>query len=60
VYLESRVGFDVDGVELKARLDFAAKAIDWRGFWNYCVQLQQTIFVDSKALCQKSKNLAIL
>jgi hypothetical protein len=34
VYLESRVGFDVDGVELKARLDFAAKAIDWRGFWK--------------------------
>jgi hypothetical protein len=34
VYLESRVGFDVDGVELKARLDFAAKSIDWRGFWK--------------------------
>ena len=34
VYMESRVGFDVDGVELKARLDFAAKAIDWRGFWR--------------------------
>ena len=34
VYLESRVGFDVDGVELKARLDFAAKAIDWRGFYK--------------------------
>ena len=34
VYLENRVGFDVDGVELKARLDFAAKAIDWRGFWK--------------------------
>jgi hypothetical protein len=34
VYLESRMGFDVDGVELKARLDFAAKAIDHRGFWK--------------------------
>lgn len=34
VYLESRMGFDVDGLELKARLDFAAKAIDWRGFWK--------------------------
>ncbi len=33
VYLESRIGFDVDGLELKARLDFAAKAIDWRGFY---------------------------
>jgi hypothetical protein len=31
VYLESRMGFTVDGVEMKARLDFAAKAIDYRG-----------------------------
>ena len=31
VYIETRVGFDVDGVEIKARLDFGAKAIDWRG-----------------------------
>lgn len=31
VYLEQRMGFDVDGMELKARLDFAAKAIDHRG-----------------------------
>ena len=29
--VESRVGFDVDGLEIKARLDFAAKVIDWRG-----------------------------
>lgn len=29
--VESRVGFDVDGVEIKCRLDFAAKVIDWRG-----------------------------
>ena len=29
--VESRVGFDVDGLEIKARLDVAAKAIDWRG-----------------------------
>lgn len=34
VYLESRLGFDVDGLELKARLDFAAKAIDWKGLWK--------------------------
>jgi len=34
VYLESRVGFDVDGVELKARLDFGAKAIDYRGMYK--------------------------
>ena len=25
---------NIDGVELKARLDFAAKAIDWRGFYK--------------------------
>lgn len=31
VYLETRYGFDVDGMEIKARLDFAAKAIDYRG-----------------------------
>lgn len=31
VYVEQRVGFEVDGIELKGRLDFAAKAIDWRG-----------------------------
>jgi hypothetical protein len=29
--VESRVGFDVDGLEIKARLDVAAKVIDWRG-----------------------------
>ncbi len=34
VYLESRIGFDVDGVEFKARLDFGAKAIDWRGLFK--------------------------
>jgi len=31
VFIETRNGFEVDGVEIKARLDFAAKAIDWRG-----------------------------
>lgn len=30
-YIETRQGFDVDGVEIKARLDFAAGAIDHRG-----------------------------
>lgn len=34
VFLEERMGFDVDGMELKARLDFAAKAIDWRGLYK--------------------------
>jgi hypothetical protein len=29
--IETRIGFDVDGLEIKARHDFAAKAIDWRG-----------------------------
>lgn len=31
VFTEQRVGFEVDGIEIKGRLDFAAKAIDWRG-----------------------------
>jgi len=30
VYTEQRAGFEVDGIEIKGRLDFAAKAIDWR------------------------------
>ncbi len=30
-YMETRMGFDVDGMEIKCRLDFGAKAIDWRG-----------------------------
>jgi hypothetical protein len=34
VYTESRTGFDVDGMEVKARLDFAAKAIDFRGLYK--------------------------
>ena len=33
-YMESRLGWDVDGIELKVRLDFAAKAIDWRGMYK--------------------------
>lgn len=32
VYLETKDGWEVDGVEFKARLDFGAKAIDHRGF----------------------------
>lgn len=34
VYIETRSGFEVDGVEIKARLDFAAKAIDYRGLYK--------------------------
>ena len=29
--MDTRMGFDVDGMEMKCRLDFGAKAIDWRG-----------------------------
>lgn len=31
VFTETRMGFEVDGMEIKARHDFAAKAIDYRG-----------------------------
>jgi hypothetical protein len=31
VYIETRQGFEVDGVEIKARMDFGAAAIDFRG-----------------------------
>ena len=34
VYTETRSGFEVDGLEIKARHDFAAKAIDWRGMFK--------------------------
>lgn len=34
LYTEQRMGFDVDGLEVKARLDFAAKATDWRGLFK--------------------------
>lgn len=34
VYTETRQGFEVDGIEIKARHDFAAKAIDWRGLFR--------------------------
>ena len=34
VYIETRQGFDVDGMEIKARLDFAAKAIDYGGLYK--------------------------
>lgn len=32
--IESETGFEVDGISLKARLDFAAKAIDYRGLYK--------------------------
>lgn len=31
-YIESRMGFDVDGMETKVRLDFGCNVIDFRGF----------------------------
>lgn len=34
LYLESQVNFNTDGVEFKARLDFAAGAIDHRGLYK--------------------------
>jgi ATP-dependent protease ClpP protease subunit len=34
VMIEQRQGFEVDGVDIKARLVFGAKAIDWRGLYS--------------------------
>lgn len=34
VYMESRMGWEVDGIELKVREDFAAKALDFRGLYK--------------------------
>jgi hypothetical protein len=32
--IETRIGFDVDGVEIKCREDFASKVLDWRGLYK--------------------------
>lgn len=34
LYLETQIGFDVDGMKVKARLDFAAAALDFRGLYS--------------------------
>ena len=34
LYTETRNGFDVDGVEVKARMVFGAKALDWKGMYK--------------------------
>ena len=34
LYTEERMGFDVDGLEVKGRLDFAAQAIDHKGLFK--------------------------
>lgn len=34
LFTETRVGFDVDGVEEKARLDVGAAVVDWRGLYK--------------------------
>lgn len=33
LFIEQREGFDIDGIEIKARVVFGAKAIDWRGMY---------------------------
>jgi hypothetical protein len=32
--IDSQIGFVIDGIDLKARLDFAAAAIDFRGLYR--------------------------
>lgn len=34
IFTEMRVGFDVDGVEMKVREDFGAQILDWRGCYK--------------------------
>lgn len=34
MFLETRVGFEVDGIEIKCRLDFGAGVIDFRGLYR--------------------------
>jgi len=33
VFMETRMGFTVDGLEMKARLDFGTAVVDWRAFY---------------------------
>ena len=33
-YSEARSGFDIDGVEVKVRMDVGAKTLDWRGLYR--------------------------
>lgn len=37
-YLETRDGWNVDGVEYKVRIDAAAKAMDWRALYKYAAE----------------------
>lgn len=34
LFMDQREGFNIDGIEIKARMVFAAKAIDWRGIYR--------------------------
>ncbi len=34
VFTETETGFEVDGMKIKARLDFGVKAIDWKGLYK--------------------------
>ncbi len=34
LFIEQREGFNIDGIEVKARMVFAAKPIDWRGMYR--------------------------
>lgn len=34
LFIDQREGFNIDGLEVKARLIFAAKALDWRGLYR--------------------------
>lgn len=34
LFIEEREGFNIDGVEVKARVVFAAKGLDWRGLYR--------------------------
>jgi len=34
LFIETQIGFDIDGIKVKGRLDFAAKAIEYRGLYK--------------------------
>lgn len=34
LYMEQKIDFNTDGIQLKVRMDIESKAIDWRGFYK--------------------------
>jgi hypothetical protein len=54
--LDTRLGFDIDGVEYKCREDFAAKAVEYRGMYKNAGSLTMVALTDAE-LAEKEREL---